>query len=215
MEEHEGSGRLRLLHEVIAQTCALVAPRQCPCGREGAWLCHACAALLRAEPRRVDSCCDALQELAAARVREERRGEHLLPAGVDHAPLLPVLALGEYGGDLQRLILAWKNGGMLHLQGARISPGAHPRGGAPGGVGRWGPQCMIVPVPSQRSARAAPRGGPRRRTGARDGTQRRGTRPAAGRDPRRPGRPGCAPAGPDRSCSQGPAPAEQDERRRP
>ncbi|MGO1683936.1 MAG: ComF family protein [Brachybacterium sp.] len=151
MEEHEGSGRLRLLHEVIAQTCALVAPRQCPCGREGAWLCHACAALLRAEPRRVDSCCDALQELAAARVREERRGEHLLPAGVDHTPLLPVLALGEYGGDLQRLILAWKNGGMLHL-GARIAPALTPAvellaesaDGAP---------MQLVPVPSQRSAR--------------------------------------------------------------
>lgn len=125
MDEDEGPGRLRLWREVIAQTCALVAPRQCPCGREGAWLCRHCAALLRAEPLRVDSCCDALQELTAARVREERRGEHLLPAGVDHTPLLPVLALGEYGGDLQRLILAWKNGGMLHL-GARFAPALAP-----------------------------------------------------------------------------------------
>src|SRR5699024_8165180 len=103
---------LTMLREVIAQTCALVAPRQCPCGREGARLCPACAALLHAEPRRVESCCDALQMLTSARVREERREGEVLPAGVDHTPLLPVLALGEYGGDLQRLVLAWKNGGM-------------------------------------------------------------------------------------------------------
>src|SRR5699024_325860 len=66
-----------------------------------------------------ESCCEALQHLSAARVLPQGP---LLPAGVDHTPLLPVLALGEYAGDLQRLILAWKNGGMLHL-GRRIAPG--------------------------------------------------------------------------------------------
>ena len=140
-----------MLREVIAQTCALVAPRQCPCGREGARLCPACAALLHAEPRRVESCCDALQMLTSARVREERREGEVLPAGVDHTPLLPVLALGEYGGDLQRLVLAWKNGGMLHL-GARIAPALDPavrRLAAEAGIDA----PALVPVPSRRSAR--------------------------------------------------------------
>lgn len=112
--EPRGRGILR---DVIAQTCALVAPDLCPCGRDGAWLCERCAALLRREPLRVESCCDALQLLTAARVREERKDGVVLPAGVDHRALLPVLALGEYGGALQALVLAWKNGGMLHLGG--------------------------------------------------------------------------------------------------
>ena len=105
-----GTGRgeraLALLAEVAAQTCSLVAPRSCPCGRDGTRLCPDCAALLQASPLRVDACCDALQVLSAARVREQSRDGVLLPAGVDHSPLLPVLALGEYGGDLQRLVLA-------------------------------------------------------------------------------------------------------------
>lgn len=139
------------LREVVAQTCGLVAPRQCPCGEEGTRLCRSCASLLEAEPLRVESSCDALQVLSAARVREQRSGGTILPAGVDHTPLLPVLALGEYGGNLQRLVLAWKNGGMLHL-GARIGPALAPAvaqlaeaagAAAPG----------LVPVPSRRSAR--------------------------------------------------------------
>lgn len=101
--------------EIIAQTCSLIAPRQCPCGAEGSWLCPDCTALLAAPPIRVDSACDALQHLTAARVHEQERDGLLLPAGVDHSPVLPVLALGEYSGPLQRLVLAWKNGGMLHL----------------------------------------------------------------------------------------------------
>jgi predicted amidophosphoribosyltransferase len=140
-----------LLGEVIAQTSALVAPRRCPCGQEGTWLCGSCTVLLHAEPRRVDALCDALQVLTAARVREERHEGHLLPSGVDHTPLLPVLALGEYGGDLQRLVLAWKNGGMLHL-GARIAPALTPavtRLADAAGVASPG----LVPVPSRRSAR--------------------------------------------------------------
>lgn len=143
-----------MLREVIAQTCALVAPRQCPCGEEGTWLCRRCAALLSAVPRRVESSCDALQVLTGARIREEHHGGITLPAGVDHAPLLPVLALGEYGGNLQRLVLAWKNGGMAHLA-SRIAPALAPAVAqltelagvssvtAPG----------LVPVPSRRSAR--------------------------------------------------------------
>lgn len=137
--------------EIAAQTSALVAPRQCPCGEEGTLLCARCAALLESEPQRVEECCDALQELSAARVRDVRVGAQLLPAGVDHTPLLPVLALGEYEGDLQRLILAWKNGGMLHL-GARLAPALTPavqRLAAPEGA----QSVHLVPVPSQRSAR--------------------------------------------------------------
>lgn len=148
MSENDGwVGRLR---EVAAQTCALVAPRQCPCGAEGAWLCGRCAVLLTAEPQRVESMCDALQLLSAARIREVEEDGATLPAGVDHAPLLPVLALGEYGGDLQRLVLAWKNGGMLHL-GARIAPALGPAVGSlaeAAGVDR----PALVPVPSRRAA---------------------------------------------------------------
>lgn len=138
------------LCEAAAQTSGLVAPRRCPCGREDTWLCPSCTELLETAPCRVETCCDALQELSAARVRDETIGELVLPAGVDHTPLLPVLALGEYGGDLQRVIMAWKNGGMLHL-GARIAPALTPavtqlveaaEGALP----------FLVPVPSQRSA---------------------------------------------------------------
>lgn len=139
------------LREVIAQTCALVAPRQCPCGQEGSWLCERCAGLLEAAPRRVESSCDALQVLTAARVREEHHEGITLPAGVDHSPLLPVLALGEYGGNLQRLVLAWKNGGMLHL-GARIAPALVPavaQLAAAADIAAPG----LIPVPSRRSAR--------------------------------------------------------------
>lgn len=144
-------GWIAPLREVVAQTCALVAPRQCPCGDEGAWLCPDCADLLEVAPSRVESSCDALQVLSAARVREEHDGHVLLPAGVDHTPLLPVLALGEYGGNLQRLVLAWKNGGMLHL-GARLGPALAPAVrelADAAGVGAPG----LVPVPSRRSAR--------------------------------------------------------------
>lgn len=140
-----------MLRGVAAQTCALVAPRHCPCGREGTWLCQPCTELLETVPCRVESCCDALQELSAARVRDEGLGDLLLPAGVDHTPLLPVLALGEYGGDLQRLILAWKNGGMLHL-GARIAPALAPAV-ARLVEGADAAPPFLVPVPSQRSAR--------------------------------------------------------------
>src|SRR5690625_5324022 len=88
--------------DVCSSDLALVVTRQCPCGSEGTWLCPGCAAQLAAAPLRVESCCEALQHLSAARVLPQGP---LLPAGVDHTPLLPVLALGEYAGDLQRLIL--------------------------------------------------------------------------------------------------------------
>ncbi len=151
---HRGAGIAvaRAVGEVAAQTCSLLVPRVCPCGSEGSWLCRDCRALLQGPPVRVESCCDALQHLSAARVRERSR---LLPAGVDHHPLLPVLALGEYTGDLQRLVLAWKNGGMLHL-GAPIAAGLEPAvrllvgtGGAAGGSR----VPFLVPVPSRLRAR--------------------------------------------------------------
>src|SRR5699024_11139860 len=88
-----GTHRLaRIVGEVAAQTCALVVTRQCRCGSEGTWLCPGCAAQLAAAPLRVGSCCEALQHLSAARVLPQGP---LLPAGVDHTPLLPVLALGD------------------------------------------------------------------------------------------------------------------------
>lgn len=144
-------GLLPLAREIAAQTCSLVAPRRCPCGREGAWLCPQCAQMLTARPVRVETCCDALQELTAARIRPELREGIALPTGVDHTPLLPVLALGEYTGPLQHLVLAWKNGGMLHL-GARLAPALAPAVttlAVAAGVRR----PHLVPVPSRRSAR--------------------------------------------------------------
>lgn len=134
--------------EVIAQTSSLVAARECPCGHEETWLCESCAARLAQPALRVESCCEALQDLSAARVHE--LGPQL-PAGVDHTAVLPVLALGEYAGDLQRLILAWKNGGMLHL-GRRIAPSLSPavaQLGREGGVRR----PALVPVSSRLAAR--------------------------------------------------------------
>lgn len=140
-----------LWREILAHTCSLVAPRCCPCGREGGWLCGRCETLLRAAPVRVEACCDALQVLAEARVREERRGREVLPVGVDHAPLLPVLALGEYGGPLQAMVLAWKNGGMLHL-GSRIAPALAPAVAQLAAESGVAPPAL-VPVPSRRAAR--------------------------------------------------------------
>lgn len=144
-------GLLPLARETAAQTCSLVAPRRCPCGREGAWLCPQCTQMLAAGPVHVETCCDALQDLTAARIRPELREGIALPAGVDHTPILPVLALGEYTGALQQLVLAWKNGGMLHL-GARLAPALAPAVttlAVAGGVRR----PHLVPVPSRRSAR--------------------------------------------------------------
>lgn len=150
-ETGHGERALALLAEIAAQTCSLVAPRSCPCGQDGTRLCPDCAALLRASPLRVDACCDALQVLSAARIREQRHDGRLLPAGVDHSALLPVLALGEYGGALQRLVLAWKNGGMLHLCGA-LAEGLVPA------VRSLAEQAgtaepLLVPVPSRPAAR--------------------------------------------------------------
>lgn len=138
--------------EVLAQTCGLVAPRDCPCGTEGAWLCTTCRALLSAPPVRVDATCDALQQLHAARVRDE--GPEA-PAGVDHVPLMPVWALGEYGGDLQRIVLAWKNGGRLHL-GPDLAQGLAPAVTAitgAAGLPDDGQGPDLLPVPSRLAAR--------------------------------------------------------------
>lgn len=136
------------VREVIAQTSSLVVARECPCGQEGTWLCKGCAARLTQPALRVESCCEALQDLSAARVHEL---SPQLPAGVDHTAVLPVLALGEYSGDLQRLILAWKNGGMLHL-GRRIAPSLAPAVAQFGRAGRVR-RPVLVPVSSRLSAR--------------------------------------------------------------
>ena len=153
---------LALAGELLARTTDLLAPRDCPCGAEGAWLCADCAELLHARPTRVEDGCDALQVLVAARVREEiTQSGGSLPAGVDLAPLLPVLALGEYAGDLQHLVLAWKNGGRAHLArplAAGLAPavaallataGEDPDVADPAD----GVDVDLVPVPSRRAAR--------------------------------------------------------------
>lgn len=138
--------------EVAAHTASLVVPRACPCGTEDTWLCGSCRSALAAPPVRVEACCDALQELCAARIRESEG----LPAGVDHRPILPVMALGEYEGALQRLILAWKNGGMPYLAG-HIAPylrGAVETLGAGGRSSASPPlRPALVPVPSTVGAR--------------------------------------------------------------
>ena len=136
------------LGQVLAHTCSLVVPWHCPCGQEGVLLCSACRRLLARGAVRVESCCAALQTLSAARVRSL---DPTLPPGVDHETLLPVLALGEYAGDLQRLVLAWKNGGQLHLA-ARLAPYLAPAA-----------RCLaekdevsaplLVPVPSRLGSR--------------------------------------------------------------
>lgn len=143
--------------EIAAQTCSLVVPRRCPCGRDGTWLCDPCRGLLAAAPQRVDSCCDALQLLHRARVLEEDPAH---PAGVEHASLLPVLALGEHAGALQHLTLAWKNGGMAHLTGPiaagmlasveQLSARAGPLRSPPDDPAA--PPCLVA-VPSRRAAR--------------------------------------------------------------
>jgi len=151
------SGRLlAVVGEVLAQTCSLVVPRHCPCGAEGVWLCRSCRALLQSPPLRVESVCDALQELSAARVREE--GPRA-PAGVDHEPVLSVHALGEYAGPLQRIVLAWKNGGMSHLV-RHLAPALVPaveeiRAAAVRAEDTAASQQLpvLVPVPSRLSAR--------------------------------------------------------------
>lgn len=68
-------------------------------------VCEDCAAILFADPVRVESACDALQ----------------LPVpesdvdNVDFEPLLPVYAIGEYAGPLRGLILDFKNCGHFAL----------------------------------------------------------------------------------------------------
>ncbi len=132
-----------LLREGAAELCSLVAPRECPCGADGAWLCPQCRRLLRATPVRVDGACTALQMLWAARLLPE----HGLPAGADYRSLLPVLALGPYQGPLKNLVLAWKNGGAAHLTrplGEGIAPAVSALG--PRGV-------QLAAVPSRLAAR--------------------------------------------------------------
>jgi predicted amidophosphoribosyltransferase len=112
-------------------------------------LCPDCAAVLCRAPARVEAQCDALQLVAAARVREnpQRPG---LPPGVDLQPLMPVLALGEYTGALQHLVLTWKNGGRFHLTAA-LARGLRPA--VEELAADRSPSPLLVPVPSTTASR--------------------------------------------------------------
>lgn len=129
----------RAIRGLVASALAvadLAVPLSCPCGREGVRLCAACRGLLAPAPVRVDAACPALQIVVAA---DASRGE----SGVIAAPLLPVLALGEHVGGLRRLVLAWKNGGMLCLAqplGEHLTPGVGMLGA--------GREVALVPIPS-------------------------------------------------------------------
>ncbi|WP_246483006.1 ComF family protein [Brachybacterium halotolerans] len=149
-----------LLGAIVRETCGLLVPLECPCGSEGRLLCEECAALLAAEARRVEAVCDAVQIVQDVRVRA---GEDGAPAGVDHRALLPVMALGEYAGPLQDLVLAWKNGGRSHLvpllaQG--LAPAARALAEAAGEPDHGPdpvpdplPAPVLVPVPSRLGSR--------------------------------------------------------------
>jgi predicted amidophosphoribosyltransferase len=147
-----GTAGARAAATVVRETCGLLVPLECPCGAPGRLLCADCAELLERRPQRVDAACDALQLVAAARVREQGDAA---PAGVDHEPLLPVMALGEYAGPLQDLVLAWKNGGRAHLVPAlarALAPAvlalaAAHRDQADGAA------AVLVPVPSRLGSR--------------------------------------------------------------
>lgn len=132
------------MRHIASETSGLIVPRECPCGREGAFLCTRCAGLLRVPPVRVDAVCDALQIVHRSRLRETPEG----PAGVDHRALLPVLALGEYSGDLQRLVLGWKNGGLAHL----ARPMAQGLAPAVAMLCSGAQAPVLVPVPSRLGA---------------------------------------------------------------
>lgn len=137
-----GSRLAAALRQVVRETCGLVVPLECACGEEGALLCAGCRALLGRSPQRVDEALDALQILQSARIRESAEG----PAGADHRALLPVIALGDYSGPLQRLVLGWKNGGRAHL----VGPFADALAPA---LGTARTPLLLVPVPSRLSAR--------------------------------------------------------------
>lgn len=142
------SGAARLLGAIVRETCGLLVPLECPCGAQGRLLCEGCAGLLAAEPRRVEGVCDALQIVQDVRVRG---GEDGAPAGVDHRPLLRVMALGEYAGPLQDLVLAWKNGGRAHLVPALargLAPAVEALTEADGGS-----DPVLIPVPSRLGSR--------------------------------------------------------------
>ncbi|UQN30081.1 ComF family protein [Brachybacterium kimchii] len=141
-----------LLVAIVRETCGLLVPLECPCGSEGRLLCEDCAGLLASEALRVEAVCDALQLVQDVRVRA---GEDGAPAGVDHRPLLPVMALGEYAGPLQDLVLAWKNGGRAHLVPV-LARGLAPAARALAAAGEEpdpGRGPVLVPVPSRLGSR--------------------------------------------------------------
>ncbi|MFC0674490.1 ComF family protein [Brachybacterium hainanense] len=157
-----------LLRRILFDTCALVLPLECPCGQEGTLLCPACRALLHQGAQEVQSVCDALQHVGAARVRE--LGPHA-PAGVDYDALFPVLALGEYAGPLQRLVVEWKNRGAFHRT-AQIADALAPVITALL-AGKEPHEAVLVPVPSRLGSRIR-RGEDHMRLLARELSQRTG-----------------------------------------
>lgn len=183
----------------LAEAFDLVLPRTCPCGEaDGTVLCAACAETLAVEPLRVEAACPALQLVSEADAA-------VGTGSLVFEPVLPVLALGEHAGRLRRVLLAWKNGGMLCLSAplaAALAPGV-PRlvDQARGSGATVAPTDVhLVPVPSSLAHRAR-RGehhtgelarGIARRTGARTADVLRlrgsGSQLGRGRRERREGR---------------------------
>lgn len=92
--------------------------------------------------------CSALQTVVTARVTET---DPAAPAGVDYRSPLPVLAMGEYAGNLQRLVLDWKNRGQfIHtpVLGRALAPAVREFSHEHGHDG-----LRLAPVPSRLGSR--------------------------------------------------------------
>lgn len=140
MDDSPPHRRAPSLRGIVVDTLSLVVPRVCPCGDDGgAFPCPACTTALAGPAVRVESECASLNVLTDA---------DAAAGTVEFAPLFPVLALGEHRGALRRLVLSYKDGGMLCLAGA-LAPAlrrALEDLDVPAGT-------VLVPVPSSTAGR--------------------------------------------------------------
>lgn len=152
-EGPDGAGRgsaqrvLEMAAAIARDTTALVLPRICACGAEGSIPCARCAAVISAQPLRIDAALGALQLLAHA----DARG-----GTADFAPLMPVLALGEHREELRALVLAFKNRGLACLAdpfGIALAPALDALCAQGAGTAEGRAAVVLVPVPSSLSSR--------------------------------------------------------------